>query len=374
MSISTECDAGSSPSSPATRDEFAVPFHLSLNVADLGRSVDFFRRLFDLAPAKERSDYAKFEVATPPLVLSLEPNSANAGDRLNHLGIRLPNSEQLVEFQRRLELAGIACQREEGVACCYARQTKFWITDPDGNLWESYTVEEDLDCRGIGGLPLVERPQHERCEATAPAVWVHRLGDSIAARLLIESDTVDQVLLQGSFNVPLAAEARRHLLGEVRRILKPRGQLTVHGLSAETPATDIGGRLPGPAAIVQFVPAVGDLVADLEAADFEGIHLSKLDEDACFTIDGRGLRETRIIAFHPSEPSDRAARAILYKGPFRALEDDLGRTFHRGQWTFIDEAGWNRLRSSPISDQFLFGAPPTAPSVELGMNRTQLIP
>jgi catechol 2,3-dioxygenase-like lactoylglutathione lyase family enzyme len=364
MSISTEQHTGSSLSSPATRDELAVPFHLSLNVADLGRSVDFFRRLFDLAPAKERSDYAKFEVAAPPLVLSLEPNSANAGDRLNHLGIRLPNSERLVEFQRRLEMAGIACQREDGVACCYARQTKFWITDPDGNLWEVYTIEEDLNCRGIEGLPLVERPQSNRRNSTAPAVWVHRLGDAIAARLFIESATVDQVLLQGSFNVPLAAEARQHLLGEVQRILKPGGQLTVHGLSADKPATDIGGRLPGPAAVVQFVPAVGDLVADLEAADFEGIHFSKLDDDACFTIDGRGLRETRIIAFRPSESSDRAACEILYKGPFRALEDDLGRTFHRGQWTFIDEAGWNRLRTSPLSDQFLFGTPPKAPSVE----------
>ncbi len=346
------------------RDERAVPFHLSLNVADLGRSVDFFRRLFDLAPAKERSDYAKFEVTAPPLVLSLEPNSANAGDRLNHLGIRLPNSEQLVEFQRRLEMAGIACQREEGVACCYARQTKFWITDPDGNLWEVYTVEEDLDCRGIGDLPLVQRPQSERRKSTAPAVWVHRLGDTIAARLLVESDTVDQVLLQGSFNVPLAAEARQHLLAEVRRILKPGGQLTVHGLSADQSATDIGGRLPGPAAIVQFVPAVGDLIADLEAAKFEGIHFSKLDDEACFTIDGRALRETRIVAFRPSESSDRAVHAILYKGPFRTLKDDLGRTFRRGKWTFIDEFGWNRLRSSPISDQFLFGGPPKAPTVE----------
>jgi hypothetical protein len=108
----------------------------------------------------------------------------------------------------------------------------------------------------------------------------------------------------------------------------------------------------------------GDLIADLEAAGFEGIHFSKLDDDACFTIDGRGLRETRIIAFRPSKPSDRAARTILYEGPFRTVEDDLGRTFHRGQWILIDEAGWNRLRSSPISDQFLFGASPKGPSVE----------
>ncbi len=43
-------------------------FHTSLNVSDLGRSIDFYRVLFGLEPAKRRADYAKFEVPAPPLV------------------------------------------------------------------------------------------------------------------------------------------------------------------------------------------------------------------------------------------------------------------------------------------------------------------
>ena len=49
-----------------------VRFHISLNVSDLNRSINFYRILFDQAPAKERADYAKFEPNIPPLVLSLE--------------------------------------------------------------------------------------------------------------------------------------------------------------------------------------------------------------------------------------------------------------------------------------------------------------
>ena len=331
-----------------------VPFHLSLNVADLAHGIDFFRRLFDLEPAKQHDDYAKFEVASPPLVLSLEPNEASAGARLNHLGIRLPNAEQLVALQRRLEMAGIACQREEGVACCYSRQTKFWVADPDGNPWEIYTLEADLDCRGIGGLPIAPQTQPDRRQSPAPAVWVHRLGEPIAERLLVESGTVDQVLLQGSFNVPLDPDTRRHLLAEVRRVLKPGGQLTMHGLSADQPVANIGGRLPGPAAAVRFVPAASELIAEVEAAEFESIQFSKLDDDACFTIDGHALHETRIVGFRPSESSESSAHAMLYKGPFRTLHDDAGRVFHRGQWTAIDAASWEQLQASPISDQFLF--------------------
>src|SRR5215207_860864 len=93
----------------------AVRFHLSLNVSDLGRSVAFYRTLFNLEPAKLRADYAKFEPDEPPLVLSLEPTPRPAGGPLNHLGFRLADSATLVAMQERLERAGIRSQREEGV-------------------------------------------------------------------------------------------------------------------------------------------------------------------------------------------------------------------------------------------------------------------
>src|SRR3954471_21730075 len=96
----------------------AIRFHLSLNVADLGRSVTFYRVLFGQEPAKRRADYAKFELDDPPLVLSLEPHAPVTGGALNHLGFRLPDSTVLVAMQQRLELAGIRSQREEGVECC----------------------------------------------------------------------------------------------------------------------------------------------------------------------------------------------------------------------------------------------------------------
>jgi catechol 2,3-dioxygenase-like lactoylglutathione lyase family enzyme len=353
-------------------DRPTVPFHLSLNVADLARSVEFFRRLFDLEPAKQHGDYAKFEVAEPPLVLSLEPNEANAGAKLGHLGIRLPNSAQLVELQRRLESQGISCLRENGAECCYARQTKFWVTDPDGNLWEIYALEEDLDCRGTGQaamprlhvarqsvpqstMPLPTVPQPVRLPA--PSIWVHRLGDGIPERLMIESGSVDEVLLQGSFNLPLEHERRRHLLAEVRRILQPEGRVVMHGLTADRSAADLRGRLSGPAAVVEFVPATSDVVAELAAAGFSGLYFSKLSEFPCFTVDGLGLRETQIIGFNRLEPPSTATHAVLYKGPFRHLEDDFGLTYRRGAWTSLDESSWRRLRSSRAADDFLFDAP-----------------
>ena len=107
---------------------------------DLERSVAFYKILFNVEPAKLRKDYAKFETDEPPLVVSLEPNGRSGGGTLNHVGFRMTDARQLVAAQERLERAGIRSQREEGVECCYAKQTKFWVHDPDNTLWEFYTL------------------------------------------------------------------------------------------------------------------------------------------------------------------------------------------------------------------------------------------
>src|SRR5262245_24083693 len=127
-------------------------FHISLNVNSLAKSVQFLTALFGCPPKKHLADYAKFEPEDLPIVLSLEPRSTpqpplrnTAGEGpLNHVGIRMTDSAQLVEVQRRLEAAGYSTQREEGVECCYARQTKFWAHDNDRTMWEVYVLEEDL--------------------------------------------------------------------------------------------------------------------------------------------------------------------------------------------------------------------------------------
>src|SRR5262249_949106 len=101
-----------------------VDFHVSLKVSNLARSVGFFQRLFGTEPAKLRHDYAKFVSSNPRLTLSLEPSEVTGTGTLSHLGFRLENSEDLVGLQARLERMGLASRREEGIECCYSRQTK----------------------------------------------------------------------------------------------------------------------------------------------------------------------------------------------------------------------------------------------------------
>ncbi|OAI55833.1 hypothetical protein AYO47_09375, partial [Planctomyces sp. SCGC AG-212-M04] len=156
-----------------------VRFHLSLNVSNVDTAVAYFERVFGQPATKKRADYAKFELDQPPLVLSLEPRSPSQHGSLNHIGFRFADAQSLVDAQRRIEMAGIRTDREEGVECCYAKQTKFWVNDFDNRLWEFYVLEGDIDHRGQG-QPLEKMIGEEAAsritQEKEPMVWEHFMG------------------------------------------------------------------------------------------------------------------------------------------------------------------------------------------------------
>lgn len=128
---------------PASANQM-IKFHASLNVSDLEQSVRFYAALLGADPVKWYPDYAKFEIDVPPLVLSLKPKRACAGGPLNHLGLRVLSLEHLREIQARLKAVNARIGEQDDVKCCYARQTKLWITDPDQTLWEVYVLHDDV--------------------------------------------------------------------------------------------------------------------------------------------------------------------------------------------------------------------------------------
>jgi catechol 2,3-dioxygenase-like lactoylglutathione lyase family enzyme len=282
----------------------AVRFHLSLNVSDLARSIAFYRTLFGTEPAKVRADYAKFELNDPPLVLSLEPAAAGKGGWLNHLGFRMPDSASLVAMQRRLELAGIRAQREEGVECCYAKQTKFWVTDPDGALWEVYTFDGDIDHRGAGqDLQAVAAPAPAANGHAAPTTngacsWEHRMGEPVPTAIPLSDNSAEEVRLRGTFNLPLEDAAKRQLLQEAARVVRPGGRVFVHVLVADQPLS-AAPQLPGPAAVVRHVPLEAEPLKLLAAAGLREIRLLKFGAKPCFTQDGVEMREMQVEGWKP---------------------------------------------------------------------------
>jgi catechol 2,3-dioxygenase-like lactoylglutathione lyase family enzyme len=133
-------------------------FHVSLNVSDLPRALAFYQVLLGAAAVKAYTDYAKFELDEPPVIISLKPQRAVKGGPLNHLGLRVRTSEELLAIQRRLEAAGYRTGRQDDVRCCYAHQTKFWVADPDDTLWEVYVLHDDFERWGQGNKVALMLP------------------------------------------------------------------------------------------------------------------------------------------------------------------------------------------------------------------------
>src|SRR5690606_5947171 len=117
------------------------------------------------------------------------------GGNVNHAGLRVRNSEELVAIQRRLESAGITSQREEGVECCYALQTKFWVADPDRMLWEVYVFHEDIDEHGDGTIPTVapSAPSPLVTMSKPLSIWAHRLGQPLPDQIPHDANSLTEV-------------------------------------------------------------------------------------------------------------------------------------------------------------------------------------
>jgi catechol 2,3-dioxygenase-like lactoylglutathione lyase family enzyme len=328
----------------------AIRFHLSLNVSDLRRSVEFYRLLFGREPAKLRPDYAKFELDDPPLVLSLEPTARPTGGPLNHLGFRLPDSAILVAMQERLERTGIRSQREEGVECCYARQTKFWVRDPDHTLWEVYTLDEDIEHRGAGQDLEAMLPADGGNGLAEPVVWEHVLYQPVPKAIPLADNVADEVRLTGTFNVPPPVEGRDPLLAEARRVLRPGGRVFVHVLVGDQPFQGPPG-LPGPAAAVQHVPLQSEPMAWLARSGFQGMRMIKFDAQPCFVRQGVAMRELQLEGWKERGPGDGLV-SVLYKGPFGQVTDDSGTVFPRGTWVRVRADLAERLRTG-VPEEFV---------------------
>jgi catechol-2,3-dioxygenase len=117
--------------------------HVALNVKDVERSTEFYRKMLGLEPSKVRRGYAKFNVENPPLNLTL--NQANLKERgaLSHMGLQVSSTEEVLKVRERWQSEGLSTRDEMQTNCCYAIQDKSWVQDPDGNEWEVFVVLED---------------------------------------------------------------------------------------------------------------------------------------------------------------------------------------------------------------------------------------
>lgn len=91
-------------------------------------SVEFYKKLFGIEPAKIRPGYAKFDVENPQLNLTLNENNFAERGALSHLGIQVAAIRDVLEVKKHWEHVGLATRDEMQTNCCYALQDKIWVS------------------------------------------------------------------------------------------------------------------------------------------------------------------------------------------------------------------------------------------------------
>ena len=117
--------------------------HLALNVTNVERSIEFYKKMLGIEPSKVRIGYAKFDVQNPPLNLTLNQGPFCGSGALSHLGIQVGSTDDVIAMKARWEEQGLVPRDEMQTTCCYAVQDKTWVSDPDGNEWEVFVVLKD---------------------------------------------------------------------------------------------------------------------------------------------------------------------------------------------------------------------------------------
>ena len=128
--------------------------HISINVSDVGKSVEFYRRVFGVEPQKRTDSYAKFDLAHLHLNFSMQSGRTPVS-QVNHFGLEVESAEGVEQWEKKLTESGVLTAPEKGTDCCFAKQDKVWFKDPDGNAWEIFVVHHQL--------PIPPEPKVSAC-------------------------------------------------------------------------------------------------------------------------------------------------------------------------------------------------------------------
>ena len=126
--------------------------HISINVTDLEKSIAFYSKLFDQAPAMTKPDYAKWLVDDPRVNFVIEKAETSG---LTHAGIEADSGDVLARLFEQFRAAG-PYEHEGETNCCYHQSEKGWTMDPDGLPWEAFHTSGQTAERGEGRMPAAD--------------------------------------------------------------------------------------------------------------------------------------------------------------------------------------------------------------------------
>lgn len=171
---------------------------------------------------------------------------------------------------------------------------------------------------------------------------------------LIPDDSVDCVISNCVLNLVRESD-RSQLLQEVFRVLKRGGKAVISDIVCDEivpphmrqdPAL-WSGCISGAFQEAAFLKAFED-------AGFHGIEILKREETPWQTVEGIEFRSMVVSAYKGKQgPCLERNQAMIYRGPFKKVEDDDGHTYLRGQRIAVCDKTFRLLQAAPYDGQFI---------------------
>jgi SAM-dependent methyltransferase len=170
---------------------------------------------------------------------------------------------------------------------------------------------------------------------------------------LIADESVDCVVSNCVLNL-VRPEDRRQLFAEVFRVLRRGGRAVVSDIVADE---DVPLHLQGDPKLwsgcISGAHREDLLLKAFEDAGFHGIEIIKRQRDPWRTVEGIEFRSVTLAAYKGKQgPCLERRQALIYRGPFKKVEDDDGHVFYRGERMAVCDKTFHLLQREPYAGLF----------------------
>ena len=193
-----------------------------------------------------------------------------------------------------------------------------------------------------------------------------RLNDFVEAQRrsmpLVADDSIDAVISNCVLNLVRESNKPR-IFAEIFRVLKRGGRAVISDIISDEPVpTHLRNDPELWSGCVSGAMEQGAFLAAFEQAGFHGIEILKRDAQPWRTVEGIEFRSITVRAMKGKQgPCWDCNQAVIYRGPWRKVEDDDGHTLVRGQPMAVCEKTFLIYTSEPYAGAII-PVPPLEPA------------
>jgi len=171
---------------------------------------------------------------------------------------------------------------------------------------------------------------------------------------LVADASVDLVVSNCVLNLVQESD-RRQLVAEIFRVLKVGGRIAISDIVSDERVPDELKADPELwSGCVSGAFQESELLRALETAGFRGIAIDKWEAEPFAVVGGIEFRSVTVTAYKADVgPSRDANHALIYRGPWKTVEDEDGNRFVRGERTAVSAQYFEALGGTPYADEFV---------------------